>query len=204
MEQVDARGMQCPKPLIMTRSALADNSVDCTFTVLIDNETSKENVERYLSDNLIEFETVEINGCWSIVVNKKDDGSNLPEAEPYCPITRSSKQETGHVICITSKYMGSGSDELGEILMKGFSNTIKEVNPLPSEIIFYNEGVKLVEESSALADTFAELENLGVKITVCGTCADYFGIKDKIHVGTISNMYDILDSLSKSTNTVRP
>ena len=100
--------------------------------------------------------------------------------------------------------MGLGDDELGNILMKGFINTIKEVHPLPKKILFYNKGVQITTVDSPVIDTLKELELLGLEILVCGTCADYFKIKDKIGCGIISNMYDITESLTRSSHIIAP
>ncbi len=203
MREIDARGQQCPKPLIMTRSALSDKTIEYGFTVLTDNATSKDNIERYLSDNSIKFTTTEKNDCWHIQIEKPGTESVLSEPELHCPVT-TGKNRSDHIICIKSRFMGNGSDELGELLMKGFVNTIKEISPLPGEIILYNSGVLLATDDSTLAETFAELHSLGIRITVCGTCADYFSVKDHITTGTISNMYDILSALSNCSRVIYP
>lgn len=111
---------------------------------------------------------------------------------------------SGHIISISSDKMGSGSDELGEILMKGFINTIVKTDPLPQKIIFYNAGALLVTKDSPVLETLKELENSGIEILVCGTCADYFNVKDKVAVGSISNMPTILESLTSAPKVVTP
>jgi selenium metabolism protein YedF len=100
--------------------------------------------------------------------------------------------------------MGSGSDELGSILMKAFVNTIKEVKPLPSKIIFYNSGILLAIEGSPLVPSLRELEAAGVEVLVCGTCANYHNKKDLVRTGTISNMYTILEALTSADRIIKP
>ena len=43
---------------------------------------------------------------------------------------------------------------------------------------------------------------MGVEVLVCGTCLDYFGLKDKVAVGTVSNMYEILDSMLMASDSM--
>jgi len=191
---IDARGQLCPKPIILTKKAINDPNIPNEFFLLIDNETSKENVERFLKDNGILHQTYQKENYFQISVSKTGEKVNS-SSDAYCSISTTKKLTADHIIAIKNDKMGSGSDELGKILIQGFMNTIKEISPLPQKIIFYNNGVKL---------TLKELEKLGVKIQICGTCADYYEVKDKIGCGKISNMYDIIDSLTKATHIISP
>ncbi len=199
---VDARGELCPKPLIMTKKQLNETTVGTSFIVLIDNETSKENVERFLSDNQIKFQTSAQDGVCSIQVTKTKAELIRPQAEQYCVPATASK--TGFAFCFTGDQMGQGPGELGKILIQGCINTIKELVPLPAAIVFYNSAVKLAVDSSPVLDSLQELEKSQVKILVCGTCANFFQIKDKIRVGIISNMYNILETLSRADHVIYP
>jgi selenium metabolism protein YedF len=100
--------------------------------------------------------------------------------------------------------MGKGPEELGEILIKAFINSIKEVSPLPGAIVLYNSGIFLAIEGSPVIEALTEMETLGVKVLVCGTCLNYFGKKDQLRTGTISNMYSILETLSSAGHVVVP
>ncbi len=202
---IDARGELCPKPLIMTRKALQDNAVTGTFDLLLDNETSRENVERFLLDNGIDFFSAEKNDYFVLTINKSNETILSSDAEEYCNVQiNNSLPETGNIVCFKSDKMGFGSEELGSILIKGCINTIKEITPLPSKLIFYNSGVKLTVSDSPIIASLKELESFGVEILICGTCADFFDIKKNISVGKISNMYDILNTLSKSLKVIYP
>jgi selenium metabolism protein YedF len=200
---VDARGMLCPKPLILTKQALKELHHGEHLRVIIDNEISKNNVERFLTDNgLASFCTGE-NGIFTLLVTKSTDSLPHPDAKSYCaPILPA--QSGRQVIVVASDAMGSGPRELGEILIKAFINTIKEVKPLPSKIVFYNTGILLTVEGSPLIDSLKELEAAGVTILVCGTCVNYFKKQDQIRVGTISNMYTILEALSGAGAIIKP
>ena len=200
---IDARGQLCPKPIILTKKAINDPNIPNEFFLLIDNETSKENVERFLKDNGISHQTYQKENYFQISVSKTGKKVNS-SSEAYCSISTTKKLTADHIIAITNDKMGSGSDDLGKILIQGFMNTIKEVSPLPQKIIFYNNGVKLTLKDSPVIDSLKELEKLGVKIQICGTCADYYEVKDKIGCGKISNMYDIIDSLTKATHIISP
>ena len=100
--------------------------------------------------------------------------------------------------------MGSGSEELGKILVQACVNAIKEVKPLPSSVLFYNGGVHLVCEGSPLVQSLEDLESRGVKILVCGTCLDYFGLKPRLKVGKVSNLLDILQTIASAGTVFNP
>lgn len=197
---IDARGLICPKPLILTKSALTELSIGESMTVLIDNETSKQNVEQFLEDNRAAFTTEEENGLFKLTVTKAEGVLSHPEAELYCaPQTRKS-----HVILFRNDKLGSGPDELRAILIKTFINTIKEVSPLPSALVFYTNGIHLTIEGSTVIGPLKDLENRGVAIMVCGTCLDYFNKKADLRVGKVSNMFTILETLSSAGHVIEP
>ena len=203
---MDARGELCPKPLIMTKKAL--KGFNGELTVLLDNETAFENVQRFLSDNGKEFTTENKNGEYAIRVNSDGTPAENTAAEDYCPLPTATinagAKPAPYVIAFASDRMGIGDDDLGKILIQGFCNTIKEADPLPGSLVFYNSGIKLAVEGSTVLPALKELEGMGIKILVCGTCADYFSLKDKVGAGIISNMYDIIDCLTTAGHVVKP
>ena len=134
---VDARGEVCPKPLILTKRALTSCAPGQPIRVIIDNETSKNNVMRFLSENGILAECVEKEGVFTLALFGASAELAKPDAAAYC----SSTPAAPHVIVVKSTLMGIGDDALGELLLKACINTIKEVTPLPGAIVFYNSGI---------------------------------------------------------------
>lgn len=199
-KNVDARGMVCPRPLIMTKTALLELGPGESMTVLIDNETSKQNVERFLQDNGAISSTTEKNGIYTLTVTKGEGPLSHPEAESYC-----SPAKTGpYIILFKNDKMGNGPDDLCGILIKTFINTIKEVSPLPAALVFYTNGIHLAVEGSSVLAPLKELEGRGVSILVCGTCLDYFNKRTDLRVGKASNMLTILETLAGAGHVVEP
>ncbi len=198
---VDAKGLLCPQPLIMTKKALKDLPVDREMVVIIDNATSMQNVLRFLKDNNARTEVDERNGVFTLTIQKKSEKLAHPDAESYCVAPSQARR---HVIVVRGETMGAGDDELGTILIKAFINTIKEVSPLPESVVFYNRGIFLTLENSPVLDSLYELQSQGVSVLVCGTCADYFGKKDAVKVGTVSNMYTILEAMTAASHIIEP
>jgi selenium metabolism protein YedF len=193
--------MQCPKPLILTKKALVGLAAGQAVEILIDNETSKQNVERFLRDNGVTVSARADGALFTLTATKTLGGEIGADEQQYCTPSESKRAP---VICFKGDTMGNGPAELGAILMKSFVNTIKEVKPLPSHCVFYNEGVRLVVEGSTLIEPLRELSDRGVKILACGTCLDYFKVKDKLMVGTVSNMFTILETLNAAGHVIEP
>jgi selenium metabolism protein YedF len=183
----------------MTKKALTELPPNGSMVVELDNATSKDNVVRFLKDNNADVTVTEERGLFRLAVTKRSDELGSPDAASYCQTPRQP-----HVICIRSNRMGAGAEELGEILMKAFVNTIREVSPRPSAVVLYNSGIFLAVAGSPVIEALKELEGMGVSVLVCGTCTNYYDKTDDVAVGTVSNMYDILETLTTAGHVVCP
>lgn len=190
---VDARGLLCPKPLIMAKKALNDAAPGDMLEILIDNATSHENVVRFLHDNGCSPVSSENGGVFSVQFISVPASANSPNPENYC-----SPGGGPYVLVVNRAVMGSGSDELGRILIQACINSLKETSPAPSAMLFYNSGVALACEGSPVLGALKELESAGAKMLVCGTCLDYFELKPRLQVGRVSNMYDIMQTVASA------
>ncbi|MCW5198698.1 sulfurtransferase-like selenium metabolism protein YedF [Desulfobulbus sp. F4] len=112
--------------------------------------------------------------------------------------------EGGLVYVISSASMGRGNDELGWALLQTYVQTIHKVKPLPTKILLYNGGVRLVAEESGALNALRMLQEQGVEILACGTCLDFFSMTSKIKVGRISNMLEIMNAVSSAAKAVSP
>ena len=108
------------------------------------------------------------------------------------------------VVVINSDRMGSGNDELGKVLIKGFIFAITQLDTLPKTMLFYNGGATLTTEGSDSLEDLKSLEAQGVQILTCGTCLDYYGLKEKLVVGTVTNMYSIVETMAGAGKIIRP
>jgi selenium metabolism protein YedF len=196
---VDTRGLRCPQPLMLAKKALEGMGAGERLRVLIDNEISRDNLIRFLKDHGITPELSVDQGVYTLLLEKTAGAPGLGDAMAYCS---PEGPATGPVIVLSHNGMGSGSEELGKILLQACVNTLKEVSPLPSAILCYNAGVFAVSAGAPTVPALTELVEQGVDLLVCGTCVDYFELKSKIAVGTISNMYDILQHLSTAERII--
>ena len=202
MKIVDARGMVCPQPVIMTKkeSDAGENEIQ----VIVDNETSRENVLKF--GMKLNYNTkVEEKSDGTYICLTKETPSNNDVAkkeieESVYEDSKVKKEIKGYVI--GTNLLGKGSDDLGKILMKSFLFSLTETKPYPNFLIFLNSGVKLTVEGSESLDDLKKMEDAGVKIVSCGTCLDFFEIKGKLAVGSVTNMYDIVETIAESDNAV--
>lgn len=196
---IDAQGLPCPQPLMLTKKALTELSAGDSLRVLIDNEISKNNLLRFLRDHGVTPEVSFAEGVYTLLLKTPAKMPQIREAASYCA---EQKPAAGPVIVINNRGMGSGSDELGKILLQACVNTLKELSQPPAAILCYNGGVFVTVEGAPTVPALAELVKKGVTLLVCGTCIDYFELQNQVAVGTISNMYDILQQLSTAERII--
>ena len=208
-KEIDSRGLPCPQPVLNTKKALEEltGQGDSGFilTVLVDNLVAKENVTRFAKTNGYRAETEIKDDLFMVIIEpgegKKNNTGATSEldAASYC----NSEAPAGKTVYLfKSKTLGEGSEELGAILMRGFIFTIKETNSLPAKMLFMNGAVYLTTEGSPVLEELQELEKLGVEIFSCGTCLDYFKLKDKLQVGHITNIYDTVENIAGAAKCI--
>lgn len=184
---VNAMGKLCPEPVVMTKAELAKGTAE--LEVLVDNDIAVSNVTRLLSSQGFSVE-VERNGDERRLKAKKT-------GEASAAVNNNSGEQLLAVF-VTGKTLGRNDAELGEVLIKAFLGTLSKLTLKPAVIAFMNEGVKLALPESSACEHIKDLEKLGTKVLVCGTCTTHFNITDKVAVGTISNMFEIMEMLTSA------
>jgi selenium metabolism protein YedF len=181
---VDVRGLACPQPVILTRQALERSQQD-RITAVVDNETARDNIVKMARSLSCGVEVDQRGDGFYIAITKPEDfGAALEPQENL-------------LFLVASDSLGRGSEDLGKLLMKNLFYTLSEQGGLGKVIIFINSGVKLACTGSPALDFLFELQQDGAEIFACGTCLDYFKLKDQLSVGQVTNLYTILDYLQK-------
>ncbi|TDP98226.1 selenium metabolism protein YedF [Halanaerobium saccharolyticum] len=198
MKEIDARGLACPKPVVLTKKAMAENDEILT---IVDNKTASENVAKLARKMKAEVTIVEEAEDYFKIMIKKT-AADKADDKAAAAVGSESESQQGKVYLVASDTLGEGEEELGKILIKGFLSTLLDIKPQPEKVIFLNAGVKLAVLEKDVTAVLADLEAAGVKILLCGTCLDYYNLSDQVEVGEVSNMYEIVDSLN-SSSTVR-
>lgn len=202
MIQVNAIGDACPIPVVKTLNALKELGSAGTVQTLVDNEIAVQNLTRLAESKGCTIETEkrsEKEFCVTITTAGAVAAAENEEISCTVPAT---KKKT--VVVVSADHMGEGSEELGRILIKGFLFALTQQEHLPSTVLFYNGGAKLTTEGSASLEDLKTLEANGVEILTCGTCLDYYGLKDKLAVGGVTNMYVIVEKQMQADLVLRP
>ena len=195
---IDARGLKCPEPAIRTGRALKEYD---EITVIVDDKTAITNISRGVKKRGYEVNVKEEGKDFYLDIKK---GENALEKNLQPENDFDFTCENGEIVVFfASDKIGSGDDELGGILTRSIIYSFTEVEPKPTTMIFMNNGVKLAIENSEVLDDLIKLNKMGVDILVCGTCLDYFGLKDKLAIGEISNAYTISETLLEAGKVVK-
>lgn len=192
MKSIDCRNWLCPKPVIEVRKVMLATP-DVAVCALVEDQVARQNLLR-LASSL----------GWS--VQERDvDGVAALEFSPAAsttPVTASVGGTT--VVLVAAATMGSGNDELGRILLRNFLLTLPELEIPPAAIYFINDGVKLVVQDADTVEILQKLADLGIDLAACGLCLEFFGLKEKVAVGRITNMLDIVQGMTSAGSVLRP
>jgi len=191
-KKLNCMGRACPLPVVEAKKAI-DEMEDGLLEIEVDNETCVQNLRRLAAkyDFTVASESI-------------SDKEFLVKMEVKKDHALKGKQEDSCTVVFSSDKMGEGDEELGKNLMKSFVFALRNVDPLPTAMVFYNRGAFLTSEDSPVLADLKNLEKAGVKIMTCGLCADYYKIKEKLGVGVISNMYEIVETQMESQKIIKP
>lgn len=194
MPTLDCRAHQCPHPVVETRKLILSRPGE-PLTVLVGDDTARQNVSRLAASQGYTVEASETEGGFALELTP--DGAAEEKAE--APAVRGKT-----VIFVSSDEMGGGDPELGRVLLKNFVFTLTETDTPPDTLLFVNSGVRLTTEGSGVLEALDKLACQGVDIASCGLCLEFYGLKEKLAAGRVTNMLEIVETLQNAGRTVRP
>jgi len=106
------------------------------------------------------------------------------------------------VLLVTRNGMGEADPGLQQKLVQTYFKLLDESDVLPAAICFYTDGVKLVVEGSPVLDSLKSLEAKGVRLILCSTCLNFFGLTDKVQAGIVGGMTDIIEAQRRATKVI--
>lgn len=186
--EINCKGLLCPQPVINTKKYF-DSIEKGRAVIIVDNEVAKQNIIKFAKGSGYDYVLIDKKDEYRIEIIKSNENIKLQD-----------KAELS--ILVSTDILGKGLEELGKILMKSYFYALSESDNIPKNLIFINSGVKLTTEGSEVIDNLNILKEKGVEIASCGTCLDFYGLKDKLLIGEISNMYNIIEKMNASTNTI--
>ena len=192
---IDARGKACPTPVIMAKKAISAG--ESTFTVLVDNTTAVENLKRLAENQGFDAAAAEAEGVFSVTFTRT--GCAACEEAVNSPLPAPGGD---WAVFVGRDIIGDGDRELGTNLMRMFFYTLSQGEDKPGAVLFMNAGVKLPTLDEQVVEHLKALSAVGVEILVCGTCLNFYGLTDRLRVGTVSNMYDIVTRMQKAGKVI--
>ncbi|PLX92072.1 MAG: sulfurtransferase-like selenium metabolism protein YedF [Desulfuromonas sp.] len=194
MNTLDCRELKCPHPVVEARKQLLD-APGQPLKILVGDEVARENVTRMAAS--MGYMTLDeiVEGGFSLTLSP---GASPAEATEQAPVQGKT------VIYIDSDQMGQGNEELGRVLMKNYLFTLTELTTLPDQMIFVNNGAKLVCNGSDVLEALNTLACNGVDIATCGICLEYFELKEDLQVGRITNMLEVAEAHQQAGRIIKP
>ena len=197
---VDARGMACPLPVVNAKKAAESLNPGDRLLVRVDNEITVQNLQRFAEHMGFAAKSEKL-GDAEFTVTMHIGGEAKAEPEIACTVDARKK---GMLVVLSANTMGTGEEKLGKALMKAFVFALTKQDVLPETILCYNTGAYLTTEGADTLEDLKLLESEGVTVLTCGTCLDFYGLKEKLAVGGVTNMYDIVERMEAATTIVRP
>ena len=198
---LDARGLACPAPVLMTKNAVEKDRLHAV-EVIVDNEAAKENVSRFLGSQDFSVNTLQEGNDYKIYAQRKGDPPGATSKPEDSPQSTASDQKQKLMVLIATDRLGFGDDELGKKLIISFIKTIKEMGDELWRLVLVNNGVKLTIDGSPVLEDLVAYENDGLTILVCGTCLSHFDLLEAKKVGETTNMLDIVTAMQLADKVI--
>ena len=200
---IDCKGMACPLPVVNAKKAAEELNSGDVLTVLVDNEIAVQNLTRFAEHK-----------GFGVSAEKKADREYAVIMTISGAVAEKNKEEEiacvmdsrrkGMLVVLSGNVMGTGDPKLGTSLVKAFVFALTKQDQLPDTILCYNTGASLTCEGADTLEDLKLLESEGVTILTCGTCLDFYGLKEKLAVGGVTNMYDIVERMESAAQIIKP
>ena len=202
----DARGMACPLPVVNAKKESEEMTNGGTLIILVDNEIAVQNLTKFgNSKGFTVSSEKKADKDFAVTFQIPENGAApATAAESAAPTCAPDSKKHGLVAVLSANTMGNGEEQLGKLLMKSFIFALTKQDQLPETILCYNSGAYLTCEGSDSLEDLKSLEAEGVKILTCGTCLDFYNLKEKLAVGGVTNMYEIIEIMENAGTIVRP
>lgn len=196
--------MACPLPVVNAKKAAEELNAGDVLVVLVDNEIAVQNLTRFgehkgFSVSAEKRSEIE----FAVTMNISGTGKPQETTEDSVACETDSRRK-GMLVVLSANTMGTGDPKLGTSLMKAFVFALTKQDQLPDTILCYNTGAYLTCEGADTLEDLKLLESEGVTVLTCGTCLDFYGLKEKLAVGGATNMYDIVERMESAAQIIKP
>ena len=199
---VDCKGMACPLPVVNAKKAAEELNSGDVLTVLVDNEIAVQNLTRFAEHKGFGVSAEKKSDKeYAVIMTVSGAAAESREEEVACVMDSRRK---GMLVVLSANTMGTGDAKLGTSLMKAFVFALTKQDQLPDTILCYNTGASLTCEGADTLEDLKLLESEGVTVLTCGTCLDFYSLKEKLAVGGVTNMYDIVERMERAASIIKP
>jgi len=202
MTTLNMLGKPCPIPVVEAKKTLLQGQ---DVTVLVDNSIAVQNLEKMAAGLGYGFSYEQKGEAeYAVTIIVKNAGRQPTAAcQPMTDSCPAEQPAAGGVIfLITGDQIGISAEEPGKKLMQTFLYSLAQLPKAPELILLLNAGVKLAAQGSEVLDNLKTLAANGTDIRSCGQCLTYYGLTEKLVVGKITNMMEIVEFLTSSRRTV--
>lgn len=186
---IDCKGLACPKPVILTKKEL-EAMESGEVVSIVDNDAARENLQKLAESMAYKSKVEQKDNLYYVTIMKSSD----------CKVVDFHQNKP--VIFVGSDKLGNGDDKLGSALMRSYMFALSEADTIPETILFVNSGVRLTTDGSEVLESLSKLKEKGVLMLSCGTCLDFYNLKDKLLIGDVTNMYTIVEKMNNASNTI--
>ena len=201
--RIDARGEQCPIPVVKAKEAIKQLGGNGQVEVLVDNEIAVQNLLKMAGQKNYDATEEKLNESEFKIVFTVGDIHGKKE-DIVTDFFVADHIDRGLLVAISADTMGTGDESLGKVLLKGFIYALAKADALPASILFYNRGAFMTTLASDSLEDLKELEMAGVEILTCGTCLNHYGLTEHLAVGSVTNMYTIVEKMTAATKVIKP
>ena len=200
---IDCKGMACPLPVVNAKKASEELHAGDVLVVLVDNEIAVQNLSRFAEHKGFGVSAEKkADKEYAVIMTVSGAAAEETQKEEIACVMDSRRK--GMLVVLSANTMGTGDSKLGTSLMKAFVFALTKQDQLPDTILCYNTGAYLTCEGADTLEDLKLLESEGVTILTCGTCLDFYGLKEKLAVGGATNMYDIVERMENAAQIIKP
>ena len=200
---IDCKGMACPLPVVNAKKTAEELKAGDVLTVLADNEIAVQNLTRFAEHKGYTVSAEKkTDGEYAVIMTISGAAAEETREEEIACVMDSRRK--GMLVVLSGNVMGTGDAKLGTSLMKAFVFALTKQDQLPDTVLCYNTGAYLTCEGADTLEDLKLLESEGVTVLTCGTCLDFYGLKEKLAVGGVTNMYDIVERMENAAQIIKP
>lgn len=202
MIKLDYSQHKCPYPVVETRKQMLANP-GTQLVVMVGDQAGCDNISRLAGKMGYAVSATPCANGFSMALSPAE--SNTDQEQKISAAPNSEPMTSGKtVIYCGSDRMGAGDDEFGRVLMRNYLTTQLEMDPLPDMILFVNSGIHLTTTGSEILEALNKLHQLGVDLASCGLCLEFYGKKEQLQVGRVTNMYEMAEVQNSAVRVICP